>query len=409
MKTTPPYAPPAAQSASRVLRRVGFMALATAPLFSQFSRRGFVIVVPFGAILLILAQLIESDGDEPFAQMRASLGNVCAWPVLFFIGWAGLSLVWTPFVAEASVRYANLVALSLMLFATIQSLNGHIRTTNLNLLPIGLAASLVLALFVIWQNYIRDEIPTENMTLERLPVVSAVLMIPITGWLLSRKKYVIWLALLLATGLTLVLLEAVTALTALALALIVYGLAMMRPALARGLTMTGTALLMLIAPLLPFLLRPLTKWVYGAGDVTLEMLRAWGRLVQKDPLRLLTGHGFDVSMRAKAAGFIEPTAPRGLLFEIWYELGFLGVFALSCIFVLTIRYTRQLAPSLAASFLASLVVCFVFAVAGQASMQAWWLTLIGLLMIHLVALAHGHYHTRRPVSMRPDPLTRPTL
>ncbi|NBR29925.1 MAG: hypothetical protein EBT83_16180, partial [Betaproteobacteria bacterium] len=99
----------------------------------------------------------------------------------------------------------------------------------------------MLALFVIWQNYIRDEIPTENMTLERLPVVSAVLMIPITGWLLSRKKYVIWLALLLATGLTLVLLEAVTALTALALALIVYGLAMMRPALARGLTMTGTA------------------------------------------------------------------------------------------------------------------------------------------------------------------------
>jgi hypothetical protein len=385
------------------------MALATAPLFSQFSRRGFVIVVPFGAILLILAQLIESDGDEPFAQMRASLGNVCAWPVLFFIGWAGLSLIWTPFVAEASIRYANLVALSLMLFATIQSLNGHIRTTNLNLLPIGLAASLVLALFVIWQNYIRDEIPTENMTLERLPVVSSVLMIPITGWLLSRKKYVIWLALLLATGLTLVLLEAVTALTALALALIVYGLAMMRPALARGLTMAGTALLMLIAPLLPFLLRPLTKWVYGAGDVTLEMLRAWGRLVQKDPLRLLTGHGFDVSMRAKAAGFIEPTAPRGLLFEIWYELGFLGVFALSCIFVLTIRYTRQLAPSLAASFLASLVVCFVFAVAGQASMQAWWLTLIGLLMIHLVALAHGHYHTRRPVSMRPDPLTRPTL
>ena len=412
MKTTPPYAPPAAQSASQLLRRAGFMALATAPLFSQLSRRGFVIIVPFGAILLIVAQLIESDGDEPFVQMRDSLGNLCAWPVLFFIGWAGLSLVWTPFVAEASVRYANLVALSLMLFATIQSLNGHIRTTNLNLLPIGLGTSLLLALFTIWQNYSRDEIPADNMSLDRLPVLSAVLMIPVTGWLLSRKRWLIWLALLAATVLTLVLLDSVTALVALVLALAVYGLALARPALARGLAMTGTALLMLVAPLLPFLLRPLTKWVYGAGDVTMDMLRAWGRLIQKEPLRLITGHGFDVTMRAKAAGLIEPSAPRGLLFEIWYELGFLGVFALAALFVLTIRYTRQLAPPLAASILASLVCCFVFAVAGQASMQAWWLTLIGLLMIHLVALAHGHYHTRRPVSRRPDPspqAMRPSL
>ena len=203
MQSRLPNAPPAAQSASHLLRRAGFIALATAPLFSQVSRRGFVIIVPIGAILLILARLIESDGTEPFAQMRARLGSFCAWPVLFFIGWAGLSLVWTPFVAEASIRYANLVALSLMLFATIQSLNGHIRTTNLNLLPIGLGTSLLLALFTIWQNYSRDEIPADNMSLDRLPVLSAVLMIPVTGWLLSRKRWLIWLALLAATVLTL--------------------------------------------------------------------------------------------------------------------------------------------------------------------------------------------------------------
>jgi hypothetical protein len=412
MKPVPPYAPPAAQSASHLLRRAGFLALATAPLFSQLSRRGFVIIVPFGAILLVLAQLIESDGDQPFAQMRESLVSLCAAPVLFFIGWAGLSLVWTPFAAEASVRYANLVALSLMLFATVQSLNGPVRTTNLNLLPIGLGASLLLALFTLWQAYSRDESPTDTMALERLPVLSVVLMMPITGWLLSRKRWLIWLALLLTTCLILYVLEAVTALVALGLALAVYALVFIRPALARGLTLAGTALLMLIAPLLPFLLRPVTKWVYGAGDLTMDALRAWGRLVQKEPLRLLTGHGFDVTMRAKAAGLIEPAAPRGLLFEIWYELGFLGVFALSCLFVLIIRYTRQLAPPLSASLLASLVCCFVFAVAGQASMQAWWLTLMGLLMIHLVAVAHGQPHSRRPVTQRSDtprPSIRPSL
>ena len=404
-----PNAPPAAQSASHLLRRAGFIALALAPLFSQVSRRGFVIIVPIGAILLILARLIESDGTEPFAQMRASLGSFCAWPVLFFIGWAGLSLVWTPFVAEASIRYANLVALSLLLFATLQSIDGHVRTANLNLLPIGLGASLLLALVTLWQLSGQNDPSTDPMMAERLPVLSAVLMIPVTGWLLSRQRLLLWLTVMATSCLTLVVLDATTALIALTLALAIYWLTLFRPALARGLTLAGTSLLVLIAPLLPFLLRPVTKWIYGSADLTMDALRAWGRLVQKEPLRLLTGHGFDVSMRAKAAGLIEPSAPRGLLFEIWYELGFLGVFALSFLFVLIIRYTRHLPPQLAASFLASLVCCFVFAVAGQASMQAWWLTLIGLLMIHLVALAHGQYHTRRPVTQASQPSSRPTL
>ena len=141
-------------------------------------------------------------------------------------------------------------------------------------------------------------------------------------------------------------------------------------------------------------------------------IRDRGRLVQKEPLRLLTGHGFDVTMRAKAAGLIEPMAPRGLLFEIWYELGFLGVLALISLFVLSIRFARQLPPHISSSVLASLICCFTFAVSGQANMQAWWLTLVGLLIIHLVAIAHGQFQTRRPIShhtQQTKNISRPTL
>ena len=57
--------PQPAASAARLLRRVGFFALAVAPLLSMATRRGFVIAVPFGAILLILAALIETENKEP--------------------------------------------------------------------------------------------------------------------------------------------------------------------------------------------------------------------------------------------------------------------------------------------------------------------------------------------------------
>ena len=398
MHSGTPVSPPAAQSASQFLRRMGFIALAVAPLFSQLSRRGFVIIMPLGAILLILARLIETDGQEPFASMRSNLANFSAWPILFFIGWAGLSMIWSPFAGEALIRYLNLIALSLMLFATIQSLGNHIRTANLNLLPIGLGTSLALALFANGQSMANNPFLSENTSPERLPVLSVILLIPATAWLLSRRRIGIWLALLVCTCGALAVLEAYTALIALFLSLGIYGINLLRPRLARGLTLASTALLVLVAPLLPFLLRPLTKLLYGSTDMTMDALRAWGRLVQKEPLRLLTGHGFDVTMRAKAAGLIEAATPRGLLFEIWYELGFLGVLALALLFFASVRFARQQPPHIASGILSSLICCFIFAVAGQATMQAWWLTLIGLLMIHLVAIAHGQYLTRRPVS-----------
>jgi hypothetical protein len=412
MQSGTPVSPPAAQSASQLLRRVGFIVLAMAPLFAQFSRRGFVIVMPLGAILLILARLIESDAQEPLAGMRRSLAHVCAGPILFFIGWAGLSLIWTPFAAEAAIRYINLVALSLLLFATIQSLGDHTRIANLNLLPIGLACSLVLALALNGPGLASSNAVADTTTTERLPIFTAILMIPASAWLLSRGRWIVWMVMTATACLTLLLLEAMTAVIALSVSLGIYGLTLVRPALTRLLTLISTAVLMLMAPLLPFILRPVTKFLYGSEDLTMDALRAWGRLVQKEPLRLLTGHGFDVTMRAKSAGLIEAAAPRGLLFEIWYELGFLGVLSLVLLFISAIRYARHQPPPVAASILSSLMCCFIFAVAGQASMQAWWLTLIGLLMIHLVAMAHGHFHTHRPISKSPvdrPQATRPVL
>ncbi len=391
----------AAQTAAHLLRRIGFIVLATAPIFSQVSRRGFVIVVPLGAILLLVARMIESDGQAPFHRMRDHLTHQAAWPILFFMGWAGLSLIWTPFFSEALMRYGNLVALSLLIYATIQSLDDHSRIANLNLLPIGLAASLILSLGLHWQAWKNGDSLPDLAYAERFPVLTTLLLSPACAWLISRRRYGLMLLLLACATLALLLADANSALIALALSLAIMVLSFIRPHWATLISLVSTAILVMIAPLLPFLLRPFTKWVYGSDGGMMDALKAWGRLVQKEPLRLITGHGFDVTMRAKMAGMIEATAPRGLLFEIWYELGLLGVGALAWLFVLIIRSSRHLSPPLAASCLASLIGCFYFAVAGQASMQAWWLTLIGLVLIHLTAILHGQYHTRRPISRKP--------
>ena len=157
--------------------------------------------------------------------------------------------------------------------------------------------------------------------------------------------------------------------------------------------------LLVLAPVLPFVLRPLTKWAFGATDLNVDALRAWGRLVQREPLRLMTGHGFDVTARAKAAGLIEPTAPRGLLFELWYDLGLLGVVGVAIVLLMIIRASSKSAPVLAPGILATLICAFSLTVLGQVALQSWWVTLIGLVVIMWFAIEQGQYHTIRPRSI----------
>jgi hypothetical protein len=157
--------------------------------------------------------------------------------------------------------------------------------------------------------------------------------------------------------------------------------------------------LLVLAPALPFLLRPLTKWAFGATDLNVDALRVWGRLVQREPLRLITGHGFDVTARAKAAGLIEPMAPRGLLFELWYDLGLLGVVGVAMLLMMVIRASSRAAPVLAPGILATLMASFSLTVLGQVALQSWWVTLIGLVVVMWFAIEQGQYRTTRPRSI----------
>jgi hypothetical protein len=390
--------PQPAASAARLLRRVGFFALAAAPLLSMATRRGFVIAVPFGAILLILATLIESENKEPWQGFGRMVLSVCGMAGLFVLLWAGLSLIWTPFKSEAMARLANLVGLVVLVMATVASLPVHSRANNLHLLTIGLAAALVLANGLLLWTLNEPDGTIDPMITERLPLFASVLVFPCIGWLLSRQRIIGAVMLLTVTSSFMILQEAHAALLSLTLGLLFYGLTLWRAVWGRWLAGIMTIGLLVLAPALPFLLRPVTKWAFGATDLNVDVLRAWGRLVQREPLRLITGHGFDVTARAKAAGLIEPMAPRGLLFELWYDLGLLGVVGVVIVLVMIIRASTKATPVLAPGILATLMTGFSLTVLGQVALQGWWITLIGLVVIMWFAIEQGQYRTTRPRS-----------
>ena len=391
--------PQPAASAARLLRRVGFFVLAAAPLLSMASRRGFVIAVPFGSILLIMATLIESETNKPWQSIGRMAVSICGIAGLFVLLWAGLSLIWTPFKSEAMARLANMTGLVVLVMTTVASLPVHSRASNLHVLPIGLGGAIVLANGLSIWSLNDPDLVIDPLFTERLPLFASVLLFPCIGWLHSRQRFGGALMLLVFTGSFLILHDAYAALFSLTLGIVFYGLAVWRATWCRWLSGMMTIGLLVLAPVLPFVLRPLTKWAFGATDLNVDALRAWGRLVQREPLRLMTGHGFDVTARAKAAGLIEPTAPRGLLFELWYDLGLLGVVGVAIVLMMIIRASSKSAPVLAPGILATLICAFSLTVLGQVALQSWWVTLIGLVVIMWFAIEQGQYHTIRPRSI----------
>ncbi len=75
-----------------MLRRLGFAVLAmAAPLLAVGSRRALVIVVPLGIAMLVLASVIETEGQQPLRRTLEALGRPAGLAAVFLVFWSGLS------------------------------------------------------------------------------------------------------------------------------------------------------------------------------------------------------------------------------------------------------------------------------------------------------------------------------
>lgn len=386
-----------AQDAASLLRRLGFFGLfVIIPILSQVSRRGAVVFAPISVILLVIASAIDR-GQRPVAASGMRLLVSPAFLAgLLIVLWAALSLIWTPFPGPAIERLANLVATIALTMLAYFALPDRMRSANLYLLPLGVVAAALVAIMIgLFGEAIREK-PEGDSAFERGTLLLALLGWPAIAWLRSRGRDPESLILaLLVTG-ALVVAPVATPLAALAIGALAFALTTHRQALGTRLTALSAALLLAIAPILPFIVKPIAASVIGPAAPGVIALKAWQKLVTSEPIRLITGHGLETALRGRFVNILPSNAPSTMLFELWYELGIVGAFAAAVALYLSIRRAARTPPAIAAAAMAAFAAAFTIGCIGVGLTAIWWFTFLSLTAIAFVAIERGQFRSRRP-------------
>jgi hypothetical protein len=403
-----------ATDAALLLRRIGFATLALAlPLASLVSRRAAVVLAPIGVVLLVIAALIEAPrwfGNNVKAALLSRPGVI----LLALVGWAVLSLVWSPYTSSASEKAANLFLAIALGFAGAAALPERMRASNLNLAALGAGLAAIFALGLLLTEALS---PVDSRaanaagSVERGVSVVLIMSWPALAWLLSRERGLTALGLALVVGL-------------LALSRIEDGeaMAMLCGAIAFGVISANRVFgarliggimagLMLLAPLLPFLLLPIFRLSPSVFSTVAIGLDIWADIISSRPVQLVTGHGLDTVLRGRITGALPLEVPTTILFETWYELGLVGAATAALALYFAVTAAGRMPGALAAGGVAAFVTAFALAALGFASFQTWWLMTLTAVALLFTAIARGQYRTERPVaplSRRPKAPSAPT-
>jgi hypothetical protein len=161
-------------------------------------------------------------------------------------------------------------------------------------------------------------------------------------------------------------------------------------------TATIMAAALMLAPIVPSLVRPFLKYFGGPLYPGATALRVWSDVMSSAPIKLITGYGLDTSLRSRFTGQLPVTAPQALPFEIWYELGLVGALAAAAALFFATRSLATNNQVLIPGQLAAFAAAFALASTGAASAQAWWLTALGAVLVTFVAIERGQFRTSRP-------------
>jgi hypothetical protein len=391
MARPPVTADPAADAAT-VLRRLGFALLFLAmPVLAMFGGRTIVIVGPVAIAILVLATALGGGARPVRAQFSRLILSTRGLAAGLLLIWSLLSLIWTPFPIQAAERLFNILGTLVLVLAGYLALPERTRAANLYLLPIGVAAAALSAIVLAFFDDGSDP-EHADLTLERGLIVLVLLVWPALAWLRSREREVEALLLAVAVTFAAVLAPVSRPLEGLVIGAFLFALTAARPALGVTIAAVAMAAIVMLAPLLPFVLAPLASAVFGASDPLVTSLQAWRTVVADEPLRLLTGHGFETALRGRA------------------ELGFVGAAALAAALYAGVRRGGRDHPPLVPGLMASFAAAFALACLGTATVQMWWLTTLAVTVLVFVAASRGQFRTTRPKAILPMRSTvRPQL
>ena len=381
--------------AAALFRRLGFALLFFAiPMGALFTRRAVVVLAPIAVVLLVLAAALDGNARHPRDRLRAILLSPGGLAGAVLLLWTGLSLVWTPFLPQASERVLNIAGMALMALAGYLALPERMRSANLYLLPVGVVFAGVTGTVLALRG--GTSFDPEGQSLERGMIVLVLLLWPAVTWLHSRARNLESLVLALAVAGGAFFTTDSPALYGLAAGAVIFALTTALPWFGSRLTAVAMAGLLLLAPLLPLILAPVARMVLRPRSPLLASLDAWQTIILKEPLRLVTGHGLETALRSRLVGYIPSTAPSTFLFEIWYELGLVGAVAGAVLLYRAALGAGGDRPILGPGIMAAFATAYALGCLGIGTALVWWFTALVVVVLVFVAIERGQYRTTRP-------------
>jgi hypothetical protein len=397
--SAPPRFHDPAADAAKLLFIVAFAILfVAAPLAAAISRQAIYSLLPIGAILTLAAASlsVETNGMEVAGTRLSTLTALTGFCLVL---WAALSMIWTPFPAEAGVRVVKGIVTAILVIAAASVLASRSVGADALILPGGLAATAcaVVLVSLIGAPGAAQVEPDGTTTLDRAAIALVLLVWPGLGVLTLRGLPAAAGALAAAVAIAVFAARLPVGVLALGAGALAYSAARLRRGRTRFVLGIFFAALILECPLIPLAVKLLGG--NGLPDY-LVPVKIWGDIVAADGARLLTGHGLDTATRGIAYGYLPARTPRSLLFEIWYELGIVGA-ALAALFTYRIFMALGRAPRLIAPYLlAGLTTGLMVTILGLGTAQVWWLTLVGLDVLAFAITAKGHYGRRPAIIAR---------
>ena len=382
-----------AQQAAALLIRLGVAVLAIgAPSGSLMSRRLIFTVMPVGAALILLGVLLDPRRAH-MQRLSSAISSPLCLMTFFLMGWGLLSLVWTPFTAIAGERFFKTAGTLLFAMATAAALPAHSKTSNLYLLPIGLGIGALATLIIAVMAPPAVVQDIETSTLDRVSLTLCMMLWPAVAALAVRDRWMSVGLLAVAVAVAIIAVWMPTALGALAAGAIIFSLCnSSQMKIGRGIGM-AFAILILLAPAIPFALAPLMRSSTSAFALAMQTAEA---LFSTEGLRLLAGHGYDTVARGFQMGYLPLSMPRSVIFEVWYELGIIGAVSLAVLVYLAFHVTAKLPKPLTGFMQGALVCGSVIALSGLVTAQIWWITILSVVGILFALVAKGQYRTERP-------------
>jgi hypothetical protein len=395
----------AAEDASRLLQRLGFVVLALgAPCAEALSSRAIFLFFPIGTALLLVAAMLNPVKGVG-GRLSAALGSPIGLVSLALIAWAALSLAWTPFPVEAIEHLLKLAATALAVIVALCCSRDHMRATDLYLFPVGVA----LAMLAILTMALADNAGVGSYAdrTERSGVALVIMLWPAMAGLAARgRNGLARLLMILAAAFIFAIGAPVTA-AALFVGVLVLSFAISD--VKRTVTDLGilAAAIVLLSPLAPAVAPTMARWFFHAKLSSLSgplaPLAGAAEILLHEPLRLFTGHGIDTAVRGVQAGLLPAPVPRVALFEIWYELGIIGALLSATLVWLGFRGVGATGSKVAPYLVAALACDLTLAFLSEDFSQMSWVTLLAVSALSTGAAARSQYRTKRPPAAGPEP------